>query len=89
MAKYSQGEWKFVQTYYGCEVWAGKRLAFAYERQPDAENLANARLMANAKNLLEALEKCVNNPYRVGTPNHEVILMAARVAILEAKGESI
>ena len=56
MNKYSQGEWRFMRTYYGCEVWTGDRLAFAYEKHPDAENIANARLMAASKDLLEALQ---------------------------------
>jgi hypothetical protein len=87
MAKYSQGEWKFVETYYGCEVWAGNRLAFAYEKHPDAENLANARLMASAKELLEALEISINNPFKVDTMSHEMIQGICRSVVAKAKGE--
>ena len=52
-----------------------------YDYHTTGETLANARLIATAPELLEALEKAVN---RQGFTNEELIL--ARAAIAKAKG---
>ena len=48
--------------------------------------LANARLIAAAPELLEALELLVDNPYREGTESDERLRRIARAAIANATG---
>ena len=47
---------------------------------------ANARLIAAAPELLEALELLVDNPYREGTESDERLRRIARAAIANATG---
>ena len=47
---------------------------------------ANARLIATAPELLEALELLVDNPYREGTESDERLRRIARAAIANATG---
>lgn len=49
---------------------------------------ANARLIAAAPELLEALELLVDNPYREGTESDERLRRIGRAAIAKAKGET-
>lgn len=48
---------------------------------------ANARLMAAAPELLEALERAVTSMQDSGYPNSHVAVRAARAAIAKARGE--
>lgn len=57
MSKHTQGAWRYVDGYLDCDVWAGNRKILSYERHPTDEDRANARLMAAAPDLLEALQK--------------------------------
>lgn len=49
---------------------------------------ANARLIAAAPELLEALELLVDNPYRDGIESDERLRRIGRAAIAKAKGET-
>lgn len=73
-----------MQTYSGCEVWAGQRMVLSYGRNPDAENLANARLMAASKDLLEALEYLTT----ADESHLDAALRQAKTAIDKAIGDN-
>ena len=59
MTKHTPGPWRYVDGYFDCDVWAGNKMVLSYERHPTDEDRANARLMAAAPELLEALEACL------------------------------
>jgi len=48
--------WKYVEILGACFVYAGQREVLSYRHSPDAENRANARLIAAAPELLAALQ---------------------------------
>ena len=50
---------------------------------------ANARLIAAAPELLEALKAVLDNPYREGTASHERVKDIARAAIAKATGGAV
>lgn len=60
MSKHTPGPWKLVDVIGQCTLWAGDRQLLKYT-SPDAENLANARLMSCAEAMLEALEWLIDN----------------------------
>ncbi len=55
MSAHTPGPWVFHDCIGGCSVQAGWREVLAYLHSPDAENKANARLIATAPELLAAL----------------------------------
>lgn len=57
MTKHSPAPWRYIDGYFDCEVWAGNKMVLSYRRNPSDEDRANARLMADAPELLEALER--------------------------------
>lgn len=56
MSAHTPGPWQFIDILGACIVRAGQREVLAYRHSPDAENKANARLIAAAPELLAALE---------------------------------
>lgn len=57
MSKHTQGAWRYVDGYLDCEVWVDNKMVLSYPRNPTDEDRANARLMAAAPELLEALKE--------------------------------
>ncbi len=74
----------FVQEHLKIEVLSvdehGNPCKWSKERE------GNARLIAAAPELLEALELLVDNPYREGTESDERLRRIARAAIAKATG---
>lgn len=82
MSAHTPGPWKFLDVIGGCSVYAGRRQVLAYHSSPDAENKANARLIAAAPDLLDALQAAVAS----GIIDHDGEPDAARAAIAKATG---
>lgn len=88
------GPWK-VEHYCGhphLEVWGenGKQ-RIAYLQDHLAENEANARLIAEAPNLLAALirlREWVRNPGEDDSAENEAVIYQAEAAIARAEGET-
>lgn len=57
MTKHTPGPWRYVDGYFDCDVWAGNKKVLSYERHPTDEDRANARLVAAAPAMLEALQR--------------------------------
>jgi hypothetical protein len=45
------------------------------------------RLHEVNQELVEAVEMCINNPWRKGTMEYDVLMQVARAALAKAKGE--
>ena len=82
MSKYTPGPWKFIDVIGCCAIEAADRQLLKY-MSPTSTNVANARLMASAPDLLEALEAVLSVADRA-TDEFDL----ARAAIAKAKGES-
>ena len=80
MSKHTPGPWKFIDVVGCCAIEAPSRQLLKY-MSPTATNVANARLMAAAPCLLEALQAVVSVADR-----STVEFDMARAAISKAKG---
>ena len=81
MSKHTPGPWKFIDVVGCCTIEAPSRQLLKY-MSPTSTNVANARLMAAAPDLLEALEAVLSVADRA-TDEFDL----ARAAIARAKGE--
>ena len=57
--KWTKGPWRLIQVIGACSVYAGERQVLAYSHSPDAENRANATLIATSPDLYAELTQCV------------------------------
>lgn len=103
MSKHTPGPWKAVISENNAGGWVPMRQyitieteseiiaaydTFSCEYPDDDENAANARVMAAAPDLLEALKRCVGSLRSVspgGDGDHDVEF--ARAAIAKAEGQ--
>jgi hypothetical protein len=99
-AKHTRGPWELLGGFtVGSETGsAWERIAITPDDLPELERIANARLIAAAPELLEALDECVNalEDYipRIEAQNEMTslnygrnVMAVARAAIRRAKGE--
>jgi len=78
MNKHTQGTWHVNGA---DDVWIGERICIYVGDENDA------RLIASAPSLLDALKQVTENPYREGTSLYEQVLDIGRAAIAKATGE--
>lgn len=57
--KWTKGPWRIIDTISSCAVYAGVRQVLRYAFGPDAENRANAHLIAASPDLYEVLN-CID-----------------------------
>ena len=87
-AMFTPGPWRYSDVIGGCWVYASDgRQVLAYTYSPDKENRANARLVAAAPELLEALKPFVaatltHNGHVIGLMRED--FERARAAIAKA-----
>ena len=82
MNKHTPGPWTYEQISNNAYVIDENGSAVMLYRNPDDEMKANARLIAAAPELLEALEWAVDNPH-----DDAYWISQARAAIAKAKGK--
>ena len=87
MNDYTKGPWGIMKGDHGLMIFSGEcgRVVAMLARQvTTAEREANARLIAAAPDLLEALEWAVDNPH-----DDAYWISQARAAIAKATGEQV
>ena len=86
MSKHTPGPWKFIDIIGCCAIETPSRQLLKYI-SPTATNVANARLMAAAPDLLEALEEFMAHGEQAFGHDFDVMIKA-RAAIAKAIGET-
>lgn len=88
--KATPGPWMLIDIIGSCSVYAGKRQVLQYAHSPDAENKANACLIAAAPDLYSALQKAAAVLSGQAMTKQELVnaLEAAQKALAKARGEA-
>ena len=96
MSKHTPGPWEAFQNDLGCGVLATKRADVAYcwtrdgwpldSSRPISESVANARLIAAAPELLEALKEVSAEARHPDYDWNVALLKTVRAAIAKAEG---
>lgn len=86
---HTSGDWQFDVEESGCRaiVAGGAEIAFTTGLSDDDEDLANARLMVAAPDMLAALENMIGGTKHAFWTGNKTDILIARAALAKARGE--